>query len=303
MESAYFCSISILFGHFIEGVCGFMNEMRGFLVLSTDFYKTVSDVLVPIVCAVYCCTMFFCYLTLSAPQFQHFLLNPDITLGATVGRWGNAQPHNLHILGPIYLTIHCQRRNCTQLSSFLRWLIQTFVATGVRRRPLELLVHILGHLPLCYLLIGKSFTYGQQSQQPFRCLDLSPWWSLIIFKIYRHLWKKRSYIRLLDCSIFTIIISHHGTPASLCCATANPNMHSESQVSRGPLCTTTDLITTRMRRMRMGVVMTHPVSMLKAEAVARESSSPKAAIPNLPHFSANKIQNWQMSSFLSWKYL
>ena len=141
MESAFCCSISILFGHFIEGVCGFMNEMRGFLVLSTDFYKTFSDVLVPIVCAVYCCTMSFCYLTLSAPQFQHFLLNPDITLGATVGRWGNAQPHNLHILGPIYLTIHCQRRNCTQLSSFLRGLIQTFVATGVRRRPLELLVH------------------------------------------------------------------------------------------------------------------------------------------------------------------
>ena len=51
-------------------------------------------------------------------------------------------------------------------------------------------------------------------------------------------------------------------------------MHSESQVFRGPLCTTTD-----------------PVSMLKAEAVVRGSSSPKAAIPNLPHFSLVEVND------------
>ena len=43
--------------------------------------------------------------------------------------------------------------------------------------------------------------------------------------------------------------THHGTPASLCCATAKPNMHSESQVSRGPLWTTTDLVVVKIIKM------------------------------------------------------
>ena len=75
---------------------------------------------------------------------------------------------------------------------------------------------------------------------------------------------------LSSISCIAVQATHQGTPASLCCATANPNMHSESQVVLGPEWTTTE-----------------PMSMLKAVVVVRRSRRQQAAAIPAPSIATN----------------